>query len=60
MNKFFSRGVVAVGSVVASVGSAFAAVPAEVTTAVADMKDDGLLVAGGVLVAIIAIVRKGL
>jgi len=50
---------------VAGVGSAFAEVPAEVTTAVASMKTDGLVVAGAVLVAIIAIaaikfIRKGL
>lgn len=48
-----------------SVGSAFAAVPVEVTTAITDMKADGLVVAGAVLVAIIAIaavkfIRKGL
>lgn len=47
------------------VGSAFAAVPADVTTALTDMKADGLTVAGVVLVAIIAIaavkfIRKGL
>lgn len=65
MNKFFSRGAVAVGSVVSFAGSAFAAVPTEVTTATADMKADGLVVAGAVLVAIIAIaaikfIRKGL
>ena len=36
-------------------GSAMAAVPAEVTTALTDMKDDGLTIAGAVLVAIIAI-----
>lgn len=34
---------------------AFAAVAPEVTTALADMKADGLIVAGAVLVAIIAI-----
>lgn len=44
--------------------AAFAAVPTEVTTAVSDMKTDGLTVAGAVLVAIIAIlalkfIRKG-
>lgn len=48
-----------------SAASAFAAVPAEVTTAIGDMKADGLVVAGAVLVAIIAIaavkfIRKGL
>lgn len=46
-------------------GSAFAAVPAEVTTAIGDMKTDALVVAGAVLVAIIAVaaikfIRKGL
>lgn len=41
--------------VLASAGSAFAAVPAEVTSAVSEMKSDGLVVAGAVLVAIIAI-----
>ena len=45
--------------------SAQAAVPAEVTSALADMKADGLTVAGLVLVAVIAIaaikfIRKGL
>lgn len=45
--------------------SAFAAVPTEVTTALGDMKADALIVAGVVLVAIIAVaavkfIRKGL
>ena len=45
--------------------SAMATVPTEVTTAVTDMKADGLTVAGAVLGAIIAIaaikfIRKGL
>lgn len=45
--------------------SAFAAVPTEVTTALGEMKTDGLVVAGVVLVAIIAVaaikfIRKGL
>lgn len=45
--------------------SAFAAVPADVTTAISDMKADGLTVATAVLVAIIAIaaikfIRKGM
>lgn len=45
--------------------SAFAAVPADVTTALTDMKADGLTVAAVVLVAIIAIaavkfIRRGL
>lgn len=39
----------------AAAGSAFAEVPAEVTTALADMKADGLIVAGAVLVAVIAV-----
>jgi len=46
-------------------GSAMAAVPADVTTALTDMKADALTVAGLVLVAIIAIagvkfIRRGL
>lgn len=45
--------------------SAFAAVPADVTTALTDMKADALVVAGVVLVALIAVaavkfIRKGL
>lgn len=52
MNKF-SRFSLAGLSTVA--GSAMAAVPADVTTAISDMKTDGLVVAGAVLVAIIAI-----
>lgn len=64
MNKMFRRGAAALGSLAVTAGSAFAAVPAEVTTAVGDMKTDGLVVAGAVLVAIIAIaaikfLRKG-
>lgn len=48
-----------------SAGSAMAAVPTEVTTALGDMKTDALVVAGVVLVAIIAVaaikfIRKGL
>lgn len=38
-----------------SVGGAFAAVPAEVTAALGDMKTDGLAVAALVLIAVIAI-----
>lgn len=46
-------------------GSAMAAVPTDVTTALTDMKADALTVAGVVLVAIIAVaalkfIRKGL
>lgn len=50
---------------VLSAGSAMAAVPTEVTSALTDMKADALTVAGVVLVAIIAVaavkfIRKGL
>lgn len=45
-----------IGSVVALAPlSAFAAVPTEVTTALGDMKTDGLTVAAAFLVAVIAI-----
>lgn len=37
------------------VGSAMAAVPAEVTTALTEAKADGITVAGAILVAIVAI-----
>lgn len=52
-------------AIIASPLSAFAAVPADVTTALTDMKADALVVAGVVLVAIIAVaavkfIRKGL
>jgi hypothetical protein len=52
-------------STVAFTGASFAAVPAEVTSAIAEMKTDGLIVASAVLVAIIAVaavkfIRKGL
>lgn len=40
-------------------GSVHAAVPADVTTALTDMKADGLIVAGLVLVAIIAVAAFG-
>lgn len=51
--------------IAASAGSAIAAVPADVTTALSDIKTDALTVAGVVLVAIVAIyafkfLRKGL
>lgn len=46
----------AVGTALLTLGaSAFAAVPAEVTTALGDMKTDSLTIAGLVLVAVIAI-----
>lgn len=49
----------------ASTGSAFAAVPVEVTTALGDAKTDGVAVATAVLVALVAIyafklMRRGL
>lgn len=48
----------------AAAGAAHAAVPADVTTALGTMKDDALVVAGLVLIAIIAVaafkfMRKG-
>lgn len=57
------RALVASGAVIA--GNAMAAVPAAVTTALGDAKDDGIVVATAVLVAIVAIyafklMRKGL
>lgn len=50
---------------VGSIGSAMAAVPTEVTTALSDAKADGVVVATAVLIAIVAIyafklMRKGL
>lgn len=43
-----------------SIASAFAAVPTDVTTAMSDMKTDGLAVAGAFLVALIAIAAFGM
>lgn len=59
MRKYF------IAPFVLSAGSAMAAVPADVTTALTDMKADALTVAAVVLVAIIAVaavkfIRKGL
>lgn len=56
---------IALSAAVLSPLSAFAAVPTEVTTALDAMKADALVVAGVVLVAIIAVaavkfIRKGL
>lgn len=51
----FKKITAGLGLAVASIGSAFAAVPAEVTTAIGDMKTDGLTVAGAVLAGVIAI-----
>lgn len=52
-------------AVMGAAGSAMAAVPADVTTAIADLKTDALTVATAVLVAIVAVyafkfIRKGL
>jgi len=63
MNKFARVGLVSGASLLAS--QAFASVPAEVTTALADMKADGITVATAVLVAVIALaaikfIRRGL
>lgn len=55
MNKMFARVGSGAALAVVSAGSAFAAVPTEVTTALSDMKADGLTVAGAILVALIAI-----
>ena len=54
MNKFAFVPAVAAGAL-ALVSSVHAAVPADVTTAISDMKADGLTVASAVLVAVIAI-----
>lgn len=64
-SKFNQARGLAVTSLLAGAGSAMAAVPSDVTTALSDMKADGLTVAGAVLVAIIVIaavkfIRKGL
>lgn len=63
MNKFARGSLVAVTS--AMIGSAYAAVPANVTAALADLSTDSLTVAGIVLAAIVAVyafkfIRKGL
>jgi ABC-type proline/glycine betaine transport system permease subunit len=56
MKKSFALRLAAVTAfTMAAVAPAFAAVDASITTALADMKADGLVVAGAVLVAIIAI-----
>jgi hypothetical protein len=56
---------IALVSVATLAGSAFAAVPANVTTALSDLSADSLTVAGIVLAAIVAVyafkfIRKGL
>lgn len=65
MNKVFARAAVFVAPLALAANSAMAAVPADVTSALADMKADGLVIAGVVLVATIAIfafkfLRKGI
>ncbi len=65
MNKIQTRLAAVPAFVLATAGAAHAAVPDEVTTALTDMKADGVAVAGLVLVAIIAVfafkfMRKGL
>jgi len=61
MNKIRNWGAASLATLA---GSSFAAVPEAVTTALTDMKTDGLVVATGFLVAVIAIaafklLRKG-
>ena len=60
-----ARAVAVAAAATAAAGSAMAEIPAEVTTAVGEMKSNGLIIAGAVLVAIIAVaavkfLRKGL
>lgn len=65
MNKRFKLRAAGVASLIAATtGSAMAALPAEATTAIADMKADGVLLAAAFLVVCIAvaavkILRKG-
>lgn len=64
MNRIQTRLALVPAAVLASAGSAFAAVPADVSTALTDMKADALTVAGLVIVALIAVMafkfmRKG-
>ena len=64
MNRIQTRLALVPAAVLATAGSAFAAVPADVTTALTDMKADALTVAGLVIVALIAVMafkfmRKG-
>ncbi len=55
MRKFKQAAKYGVGLLSVAVGSAHAALPAEVTTAMTDMKTDGLAVAGAFLLATIVI-----
>jgi hypothetical protein len=54
MNKNFTRVSLVAGSALVLVGQAHAALPAEITTALTEMKDNGLIIAGAVLLAVIA------
>lgn len=66
MKNSFKLRLAAIPAVVmASAGSAMAAVPADVTTALGDLKTDALAVATAVLLAIVAVyafkfIRRGL
>ena len=54
-NALFVRLAIVQAAALAAVGSAQAAVPAEVTTSISTMKDDGVTVATAFLVAVIAV-----
>lgn len=56
MKKSIALRLVAFPAFAAATGSVFAAVPVAVTTAIDGMATDGAVIAGAVLVAIIAIV----
>jgi hypothetical protein len=65
MNRFAIRYVTPAAFLMTLAARASAEVPAEVTTALADLKTDALAVAGTILAAIVAIyafkfIRKGL
>lgn len=53
--KIRSRWALVPASALAAFGSAFAAVPADITTAISTMKDDGVTVATAFVVAVIAV-----
>lgn len=54
-NKFARKAAALGATVVAGIDSASAALPAEVTTALSDGKADGMTLAGGALVIVIAV-----
>lgn len=65
LSNFKNYVVAAIVSGAAFAGSAYAAVPVEVSTALSDAKTDGMAVAGLVLVAVIAmyafkLMRRGI